>query len=40
MRSLTIAFHSAISAAKPNQLFGNYRVTRHIGTTCRYPGLA
>jgi hypothetical protein len=39
MRSLTIAFNSAISAAKPNQLFGNYRVPRHIGATCRYLGL-
>jgi len=40
MRSLTIAFNSAISAPKPNQLFGNYRVPRHIGATCHYLGLA
>jgi hypothetical protein len=40
MRSLTIAFNSAISVPKPNQLFGNYRVPRHIGATCRYLGLA
>jgi len=38
MRSLTIAFNSAISAPKLSQLY--YRVPWHIGATCRYLGLA
>jgi hypothetical protein len=37
MRSLTIAFNSAISAPKLSQLY--YRVPRQIGATCRYLGL-
>ena len=38
MRSLTIAFNSAIFTPKLNQLY--YRGPRHSGATCRYLGLA